>query len=269
MPEALSTELSVTSDGETAVVTLNRPATLNALTESLVDDFLVALASLEDDPVRCVVLTGAGRGFCAGLDLSANAEIIEMEGQGAIRKAMRIARSFGRIVPAMRRFPKPIIAAVNGPAVGGGFVLALGADLRVATPDAYFADGFVALGLSGCELGLGYLLPRLVGASRAAELLMTGRRLDAAEAERIGLVHRLADGDLVECALRLAAEVTVNTPFGTWMTKETMWASFEGATLDNIIGLEARSQVLALLTADAREKRDAKAEKREPRFTGD
>jgi enoyl-CoA hydratase len=168
----------------------------------------------------------------------------------------------------MRRFPKPIIAAVNGPAVGGGFVLALGADLRVASQDAYFADGFVALGLSGCELGLGYLLPRLVGASRAAELVMTGRRIGAEEAERIGLVHRIAD-DAVACARELAHEVSANTPFGTWMTKETMWASFEGATLDNVIAFEARSQVLALLTADAREKRAAKAEKREPRFTGD
>jgi enoyl-CoA hydratase len=217
-----------------------------------------------------VVLTGAGRGFCAGLDLSANAEVISMQGPGAVRKAMRIARSFGRIVPAMRRFPKPIIAAVNGPAVGGGFVLALGADLRVASHSAYFADGFVGLGLSGCELGLGYLLPRLVGASRAADLVMTGRRLPAEEALAMGLVNRLVDdGGAVDCALEVAATIATNTPFGTWMTKETMWASFEGTSLENVIALEARSQVLALMTDDAREKRVANAEKRPPRFTGE
>ncbi|HUR78784.1 MAG TPA: enoyl-CoA hydratase-related protein [Acidimicrobiales bacterium] len=254
---------------DVAVVSLNRPAKLNALTEGLVDEFVAILLALEDDPIRSVVLTGVGRGFCAGLDVSENAGVIAMDGPGSVRKAMRIARSFGRIVPVMRRFPKPIIAAVEGPAVGAGFVLACGADLRVVSRGAYFADGFVGLGLSGCELGLGYLLPRLVGASRAADLVMTGRRLPAEEAAAIGLANRLVDdGRSVDCALELAAELAANTPFGTWMTKETMWASFEGTSLDNVIALEARSQVLALLTEDAGEKRTAAAEQRRPRFTG-
>ena len=267
----MTEEVQLERRGDAAVLTLNRPDTLNALTEELVDAFIATLASLEEDDVRCLILTGAGRGFCAGLDVSANADVISMEGPGAVRALMRIARSFGRIVPAMRRFPKPIIAAVNGPAVGGGFVLTLGADLRVAARGAFFADGFVGLGLSGCELGLGYLLPRLVGASRAAELVMTGRRLPAEEAAAAGLVHRIVDDadQVVDCALELASDVAANTPFGMWMTKETMWSSFEGATLENVIALEARSQVLALLTSDAREKRDATAQRRPPSFTGD
>lgn len=263
-------DLLVEHRGDTAILTFNRPEKLNALTEALVEDFLTALGDLEDDAVRTVVLTGAGRGFCAGLDLSANADVIEMQGPGSVRQGMQIARRFGRIVPAMRRFPKPIIAAVDGPAVGAGFVLALGADLRVASRRAYFADGFVGLGLSGCELGLGYLLPRLAGASRAADLVMTGRRLPAEEAAAIGLVNRLVDdGAALDCALELGASIAANTPFANWMTKETMWASFEGTSLDNVIAFEARSQVLALLTDDAKEKRLAASEKRAPRFTGD
>ncbi len=255
---------------DVVVITLHRPEQMNALTESMVEEFLGALHALEDDAARCVVVTGAGRGFCAGLDLVANAEILNVEGSAAVRAGMRIARSFGRIVPAMRRFPKPIIAAVNGPAVGAGFVIALGADLRVAAAPAYFADGFVGVGLSGCELGLGYLLPRLIGASRAVELTMTGRRLPAVEAEAIGLVHRLAaEGEAVAGALELAAQVAANTPFGMWMTKDALWASIEGTSLETMIALEGRSQVLALLTDDAREKRNATAERRPPEFTGD
>lgn len=256
---------------EVLVVTIDRADRLNALTEDVVSELLATFASLEDDPARCAVITGAGRGFCAGLDLTANADLIESRGPGAVRRAMRIARSFGRLVPAMRHCPKPIVAAVNGPAVGGGFVLALAADLRVAASSAFFADGFVDVGLSGCELGLGYLLPRLVGASRAAELVMTGRRLPADEAAAIGLVHEVVDdpADTVGAAIGLAQRVAANTPFGTWMTKDAMWASFEGASLDTMIGLEARSQVLALLTDDAREKRDAGAQRRAPNFSGD
>ncbi|MFW6031070.1 MAG: enoyl-CoA hydratase/isomerase family protein, partial [Myxococcota bacterium] len=170
--------------------------------------------------------------------------------------------------PALRRFQKPVIAAVNGPAVGGGFVLALGADLRVMTSSAYFADGFVGVGLSGCELGLGYLLPRLIGASRAMELALTGRRLGPEEASAAGLAHRVTDdGEAVAGALELAAQVTANTPFGMTMTKEILWSSLESGSLESVIALEARSQILALLTADAAEKRSATAEGRSPRYT--
>ena len=154
------------SRSEIAVVTLNRPDRLNALTEDLVDQFLSVLEDLDADDIRAVVLTGSGTGFCAGLDVIDNADVVDLGGPGAVQKGMRAARSFSRILPAMRRFPKPVIAAVNGPAVGGGFVLALGADLRVMARSAYFADGFVGVGLSGCELGLGFLLPRLIGSSR-------------------------------------------------------------------------------------------------------
>ena len=153
------------------------------------------------------------------------------------------------LVPRMRALPQPVIAAVNGPAAGAGYALALGADLRVASTSAVFVDAFVKIGASGAEMGLSWLLQRIVGATRAAELVLTGRRVDADEAARIGLVlDTVPDGEVVDAALALAEQIIVNTPLGTWMGKATLWSNLEIPSLEAAIDLEARTQILTLGT---------------------
>jgi len=172
------------------------------------------------------------------------------------------------LVPRMRALPQPVIAAVNGPAAGAGYALALGADLRVAAASAVFVDAFVKIGASGAEMGLSWLLQRIVGATRAAELVLTGRRVDGDEAARIGLVlDTVPDGEVIDAALALAQQIIVNTPLGTWMGKATLWSNLEIPSLEAAIDLEARTQILTLGTDDAREQLDAYREGRQARYT--
>jgi enoyl-CoA hydratase len=153
------------------------------------------------------------------------------------------------LITRMRATPQPIIAAVNGAAAGGGFALALGADVRVAARSAKFNVAFVRIGLSGCDIGVSWLLPRLVGASRAFELMLTGRFVEAEEADRIALVSRVVDdGAVVDAAMEIAAQVAANSRFGVWMTKEVMWSNLEVGSLQAAIDLENRTQILSTFT---------------------
>jgi enoyl-CoA hydratase/carnithine racemase len=221
-----------------AVLTLNRPERLNAISVDMLDRLFVALDDIEaDDSCRVVVMTGAGRGFCAGIDLREAAELMATEAAAA-RGA-----GFARVAPRLRALPQPVVAAVNGPAVGAGFVLTLASDVRIAARSATFADGFVRVGLSACEMGISWLLARLIGASRAAEILLTGRTIDADEAERAGLVHRVvADGSALEFALELAEGMLAASPAGLRATKRAMWATLETPDLEGAIELETRAQ---------------------------
>jgi enoyl-CoA hydratase len=165
--------------------------------------------------------------------------------------------------------PQPIVAAVNGAASGGGLALALASDVRIAATSARFNVAFVRIGLSGCDIGVSWLLPRLVGASRAFELLLTGRFVDAAEADRIGLVARVVDDTEVVASARETAELIVaNSPFGVRMTKEVMWSQLEIGSLQAGIDLENRTQVLSSFAGDLEEAMAAFLEKRPPNFTG-
>jgi enoyl-CoA hydratase len=170
----------------------------------------------------------------------------------------------------MRLLPQPIIAAVNGPASGGGLALALASDVRVAAASARFDVAFVRVGLSGCDIGVSWLLPRLIGAGKAFELMLSGRTFDAAEAAAMGLLSRVvADGVAIEAALETADSIAANSPFGVWMTKEVMWANLETGSLQAGIDLENRTQILALATGDMREAMAAFVEKRPPLFHSD
>ncbi|NBP54755.1 MAG: enoyl-CoA hydratase/isomerase family protein, partial [Actinobacteria bacterium] len=172
-----------------ALVTLNRPDKLNAMTSELVEMLHDTLDELADDAsVRVVVLTGAGRGFCAGLDLGGYGVAPGRKQPGKVEASFATQKHIASLIPHMRSIPQPIIAAVNGPAAGGGFALVLGSDIRIASTDAKFNAAFIRIGLSACDIGTSWLLPRLVGAARAQELMLTGRIFDASEAERIGLV---------------------------------------------------------------------------------
>jgi enoyl-CoA hydratase len=251
------------------LLTLDRPERLNAMSRDLVDDLHKELATAADDrECRVVVLTGAGRGFCAGLDLKETGDIAADVGEGP-PAGMRAQQQIASLVTQLRGLTKPVIAAVNGPATGGGLALALACDVRVAAESARFNVAFIRVGLSGCDIGVSYLLPRLVGASRAFELMLTGRMVEAAEADRIGLVSRIVpDGQVVDAALETAELIRANSPFGVWMTKEVMWSNLEAGSLQAAIDLENRTQLLASHTGDMGEALAAFLEKRPPRFSG-
>ena len=255
------------------VVTLNRPERLNAMSYELVADLHAAFDAIgRDRATRVVVLTGAGRGFCAGLDLKDGAAVPRdgSDGVGRVEAGMTTQQHIATLVPQMRGLRQPIIAAVNGAAAGGGLALALASDVRLAAPEARFNVAFVRLGLSGCDVGVSWLLPRLIGASRAFELMLTGRIVDAAEAERLGLVSRVVrDGSVLDAALDVADEIRANSPTGVWMTKEVMWSQLEVGSLQAGIDLENRTQIMTSMSDDMQEAVRAFLEKRPPRFAED
>ena len=250
-------------------LTLNRPERLNAMNYALISGLYAALDELaEDRTCRVIILTGAGRGFCAGLDLTEGASPPSAAGLGRAQAGMTVQKLIAGLVPKMRAMPQPIISAVNGAASGGGLALALASDVRIADANARFNVAFVRVGLSGCDIGVSWLLPRLIGASRAFELLLTGRLIDATEADRIGLVTRVVDEGRAVASARETAELIVgNSPFGVRMTKEVMWSQLEIGSLQAGIDLENRTQVLSSFTGDLVEAMQAFAEKRPAVFT--
>ncbi len=219
--------------------------------------------------VRVVVLTGAGRGFCAGLDLKGYGDAPGYAWNGAVEKGLAVQKHIASLIPHMRSLPQPIISAVNGPASGGGFALVLGSDIRLAATTARFNAAFIRIGLSACDIGTSWLLPRLVGAARAQELMLTGRLFDAQEALSMGLVTSVVDNhELLDVAYDKAAEIMLNTPLGVALTKEGMWSALEIPGLQAAIDMENRQQIMASFSDDAREVRRARGEKRPPVFGG-
>jgi enoyl-CoA hydratase len=252
-----------------AVVTLNRPDRLNALSIDLaiaLDATLNEIATENDTWV--VVLTGAGRGFCSGLDLKDYGVLPGIDGLTVGRIAQRSMRAYSRIVLTMRRMPQPIVAAVNGPAYGGGMCLTLAADLRIAARSAVFNATGIVNGLTSTEMAAGWLLPRLIGASRSNDLLMTGREVDAAEAAAIGLVSRVVDdGTSLDEALSAAQAMCRFSPYGLSMTKNALWASLEIGSLETAIELEDRNQLMLGFTENLQEAIRAFDAGRDPVYT--
>jgi enoyl-CoA hydratase len=259
-------------DRGVGLVTLDRPERMNAWTVRMEREYAWVLRRAESDPAaRVVVVTGAGRGFCVGADFKA-LDVMSDTGSYDVageRPADEAGVADEHAPTLAMRLSKPVIAAVNGPATGGGLALALACDVRVASDSARFNVAFIRVGLSGCDIGVSYLLPRLVGASRAFELMLTGRMVEAAEADRIGLVSRVVpDGQVVDTALETAELIRANSPFGVWMTKEVMWSNLEAGSLQGAIDLENRTQLLSSHTGDMREALAAFLEKRPPNFSG-
>ena len=176
---------------------------------------------------------------------------------------MHVQRAIAVWVPKLRNLRQPVIAAVDGPASGGGLALALASDIRIAAVCATFNAAFVRIGLSGCDIGVSWLLPRLIGAGRSHELLLTGRLADAAKADRIGPVNRVVpDDEMLDTALTTAAQITADSPMGVWMTKEVAWSQLEVGSLQALIGLENRTQIMTTFTRDHNEQVTAFLEKR-------
>ena len=236
-------------------LTLSRPERLNALTEPLVarlDDQLRALAA--DLTCRVVVLTGAGRGFCAGLDLGGFGTIPGTEEFGRSHRTWATQRAIAGLVQQIRRLPQPVIAAVNGPAAGGGLALVCASDIRIASSAAVFATSFIRIGVTGCDIGTSWMLPRLVGAARAHELMLTSRRFDADEALRMGLVTDVVAPDALAGAVSAMADALLAAPpLSLSLTKQGMWLALEIPSFDAMVEVENRQQVLTSATDDASE----------------
>jgi enoyl-CoA hydratase len=228
-------------------LTLNRPEQLNAITAELCEQLHSATRAIAAErSCRAVILTGAGRGFCAGLDLHGYGSAPENTGEDEPRDRLANQEHMSTLVLALRALPQPVIAAVNGPAAGFGLALALGCDIRYAAPEAVFRAAFINIGVSNCDMGTSWLLPRLIGASRSHELMLTGRRVDAAEALRIGLVADVvADGALADRAVQAAEQIASLAPFGVRLTKRGMWAALEIPSQRTAVEYEDRQQIMA------------------------
>jgi enoyl-CoA hydratase len=249
----MATALSVESPGDgVALVRLNRPERLNAINEVLRDELRATVAAIGADPaVRVVVLTGAGRGFCAGIDVRDFGPGMLEATDPAIDR-LRFQEAMAALPQALRALPQPVVAAVNGPAVGAGLALCLASDVRIAGESASFGNGAILLGLSGAEMGMSYFLPRIVGLSVAAEWMLTGRRVSAEEAYRCGLVSQLvADDELLDRALALAGQIAANAPLGVQMTKRALQTNTDAPDLFSALEVENRNQVITHATDEA------------------
>jgi enoyl-CoA hydratase len=235
-----------------ALLRLDRPQRLNALRDDTVAEIGRLLDAVSaDHAVRVLIVTGAGKGFCAGFDLGDATDAPGSAELGETTAWMLRQEAFASLVTRMRMLRQPVIAAVNGPASGAGLGLALAAEIRLAGRSAKFNAAFVKVGMSSCDIGVSWLLPRAIGTSRAFDMMLTGRMVEAAEAERIGLVSELVDdASLLPRAIELARSIASNSAFGVWMTKRGGWANLESASLAGAIELENRTQILARTTGD-------------------
>jgi enoyl-CoA hydratase/carnithine racemase len=248
--------------GAIEIVSLNRPQALNAVSPEMAREltqYFDALKARLD--IRVVILRGEGRLFCAGADLGTDA--FSAPGAGRAQRQIAMQKLYSGVVRAMRSCPQPIIALVHGAACGAGFSLALASDVRYAAPDARMNAAYIKIGLGGCDMGAGYLLPRLVGLSNASEFLLTGRFIDAERALRMGFVSEIVPGDkLVETGLALAEDMLKTAPMGLRMTKESLNAEIDAPSLEAALTIEDRQQVILIDTDDHREAVKAFREKR-------
>ncbi len=249
------------------VVEMDDGARYNALTTTMVTELKETFAVLRGDrAVRVVILSGAGRGFCSGANMAGGEELPDFARQrGPVGLIQMLQEHLAELILAIHELPQPVIAAVHGGAIGGGLALALACDLRVASEDAFFAAHFIRVGLSSCDVGTSYILPRLVGATIAAELMLTGRRVSAEEGMRIGLLNRVVSREqLLDASAELAATIAANSEYGVYMTKLGLWANLDAPSLRHAIQLENRTQVLGTFTGNMTEAGKAFVEKRPP-----
>ncbi|MBK6287682.1 MAG: enoyl-CoA hydratase/isomerase family protein [Gammaproteobacteria bacterium] len=250
-------------------VRLNRPERLNAINPALIGELIEVFRGLQRDrQIRVVILTGAGKGFCAGADLQefvAPGGIPGTAGMSQLGFVYKFQEYLAELMLAIHECDKPVIAAVNGAAVGGGLAIALASDIRIASDRARFGAVFIKTGLSSCDVGTSYFLPRLVGAGVAADLMLSGRIIDAAEAREIRLVSRVVtSADLASTAMDAARSIRENSEYGVWMTKKGLWANVDAPSLRHAMELENRTQVLGSFTGCMEESMQAFGEGRKP-----
>jgi enoyl-CoA hydratase len=253
-----------------AQVTLNRPERMNSMAFDVMLPLKRVLDEVKhDNSVRAVILTGSGRGFSSGADHKSAGAIPHVEGLTRPTFGLRSMQVLDDVILALRKLHQPVIAAVNGAAIGGGMCLALACDIRVAGASAYFRAAGINNGLTASELGLSFLLPRAIGSSRAFELMLTGRDVDAIEAERIGLVsQQVPDPDLLDTCYDMAERIASFSRPGIELTKRTLWTGLDAATLEGHMQAEGLGQLyVRLLTSNFEEAVNARAQGRPPVFT--
>lgn len=265
-PKHSTLKISSSDNGTVLWITLNRPQKLNAISTQLRLDLHNVFDWLfKHEEVRIAVLRGEGRAFCAGLDLDSALQSGPVQTPQSI---YRDQKDFSHLMTKIRRLPQVVITLLQGPAVGGGFCLALASDIRIATKDCKMNAAMINLGLGSADLGLSYFLPRLVGWSVAAELLLTGAYIHAERAEKLGLVSRIVDTvDQLEPAAKETIEKCLRVaPLGLRLTKQALHFSLDSPSLDTVIGIEDRNQALCSLTKDCPEAVSAFLEKRKPNY---
>lgn len=277
MSESATADVTSERSGAATVVTMDNPSAFNALAPRMAEQLVESLrAAAADRACRVIVLTGAGeRAFCAGIDVksvaardaaaSSDESVTRLD--PALAGFENLHHRLGAMIRTIHSLPVPVIAAVNGHAIGAGFALAAACDLRVIGNRARFANGFIKRGISGCELGLSYFLPKLVGASIAFDWMLTGRNVDADEAHRCGFASAPVEpSDTLAVALERAAAIAELAPAAVETTKEIMWSNLNATSLDQALALESRNQALVRTTVDAAEARQSFLEKRSPDF---
>lgn len=252
-----------------SLITLDRPERMNAMAFDVMIPFREALQAVSaDNDTRVVVVTGAGHGFCSGADHEDSGIVPNIEGLTVPTIALRAMELLDDVILAIRRMHQPVIGAINGAAIGGGFCLALAMDVRIASDAAYFRAAGINNGLTAAELGISYLLPRAVGSSRAFEIMLSGRDVDAAEAERIGLVSEVTNPEgLLDACYALADRIIGYSRTGIELTKRMLWSSLDAASFAAHMDHEGIAQLFVRLTTQNFEEAvKARKEKRPPVF---
>ena len=263
-----------------SIITFNRPHRLNAINFQMVEDLQDYLNNLENNlRIRVVILTGEGRAFCSGLDLKDGQVIFKkivpetaqkfeyLQFKDQIKRAIIVQKLMSQLMVNLRRIPQPVIAAIKGIAYGGGLTFALASDIRIAGESAEFCNAFINIGLSGADCGSSYWLPRLIGFSRAAEFMLTGRVINAQEADKIGLVSKIVpDNEILNEALNIAKQILGKNPLGIRLTKDALNMNVDAPSLEAATKLENRTQVICLNAEDALEGIFATLERRKPNY---
>ncbi len=251
------------------LITLNRPERMNAMAFDVMVPFKEALEAVSfDNETRVVIVTGAGSGFCSGADLEDPGWLDIFNGltvPGIARRAMKILED---VIKAIHDMHQPVIGAINGPAIGGGFCLAMATDIRVAADTAVFRPAGINNGLTSAELGLSYLLPRAIGTSRAFDIMLTGRDVNAIEAQRIGLVSDVvASEGLLETCYAIADRITGYSQLGVELSKQMLWAGVDAGSLHSHMNHEGHAQLFVRMTTQNFEEAiKARKEGRAPDF---
>ena len=268
MNQYASVKTEIIAD-QVTLITLNRPDKLNAISPEMLEGLQDALAKINlDSNTRVAIITGEGRGFCAGADLTSRdtaGAIPGTEGMGQLGFVYKYQEYLAKTMLAIHQCDKPVIAAVNGAAVGGGLAFSLACDFRVASTKAKFGSVFIKTGLSSCDVGTSYFLPKLIPPAKALELMATGRIFDAQEADRLGLLNRLVEPEeLITSAVDLANEMIANSEYGVWMTKKGFWQNLTAQNLQQAMELENRTQALGYFTGCMEASKDAFAKGEKP-----
>src|ERR1700687_444859 len=261
------TTINVEQQDAIEILSLDRPEALNSVTPAMADELIGYFSGLHDRlSTRIVIFRGNGRAFCAGAELGSDA--FAAPGEGRPQRQLDMQQRYSRIIRLMRTCPQPIVALINGAACGAGFSLVLASDVRFATRAARMNAAYIWVGAAGCDMGSGYLLPRLIGLSVASELLLTGRFLDADRAKAVGLVSDVVPEDqLLEPGLAFAAQICRTAPMGLRLTKQTLNALIDAPGIDAALMIEDRQQVMLLETSDHQEAVAAFRERRDPSYS--